>query len=237
MSKQAPTRAKSESIENMFSDIADRYDFLNHLLSFGVDIKWRNQAVSLAKSLKPKDILDVATGTGDMAIALKRAMPATIVKGLDFSANMLEIAKQKARNNNLEIAFEQGDGQELPFSDASFDLLTIAYGIRNFSDRPKGLSEFYRVLRKNGKLIILEFPPPSNDIFGKLFSYYFFQISPRIAGLFSGRRDAYEYLGESVREFPQPEDFTAMISNAGFVQTSFKRQLFDISVLYYGEKL
>jgi len=230
-------REKSESIESMFSDIAGRYDFLNHLLSFGVDIKWRNQAVRLAKAGEPKDILDIATGTGDLAISLKKAIPNAKVKGLDFSANMLEIAKQKAKKSRLDIAFEQGDGQELPFFDNSFDLITVAYGIRNFSDRPKGLSEFYRVLRKNGKLIILEFPPPRSDIFGKLFSYYFFQISPRIAGVFSGRRDAYEYLGKSVREFPQPEKFTAMIANAGFVQASFKRQLFGISVLYYGEKL
>lgn len=236
MSDSLPKRSQEKSIENMFSDIAHRYDFLNHLLSFGVDIHWRNEAVKLASQAVPKDILDVATGTGDLAIALKKAIPAANISGIDFSENMLNYAKQKLAKKSLDIDFRVGDGQNIDFEDNSFDLLTIAYGIRNFSDRDLGLREFYRVLRPGGKLIILEFPPPDKDLFGRLFGFYFFKISPYIAGLFSGRRDAYEYLGQSVREFPRPEDFTAMIANAGFAKAEFKKQLFGISVLYYGEK-
>ncbi len=236
MSDSLPSRSQEKSIENMFSDIAQRYDFLNHLLSFGVDIHWRNQAVNLALKDTPKDILDVATGTGDLAIALKKAIPNANISAIDFAENMLNIAKQKIAKKSLEIDFKVGDGQNIDFADNSFDLLTIAYGIRNFSDRDLGLREFYRVLKPNGKLIILEFPPPTKDLFGRLFSFYFLKISPYIAGFFSGRRDAYEYLGKSVREFPSPEDFTAMIAKAGFAKTSYKRQLFGISVLYYGEK-
>ena len=236
MSQPLPSRKKEESIENMFADIAHRYDLLNHLLSFGVDTQWRNQAVKLALKDSPKSILDVATGTGDLAIALKRAMPSSRVSGIDFSAGMLKFAKEKSKKKAFDIDFRVGDGQNIDFADNSFDLVTIAYGIRNFSDRDLGLREFYRVLKPNGKLIILEFPPPEKDFFGRLFSFYFLKLSPYIAGLISGRRDAYEYLGRSVLEFPKAEEFTAIIANAGFTQTSFKRQLFGVSVLYYGEK-
>jgi len=236
MSESLPSRSQEKTIENMFGDIAHRYDFLNHLLSFGVDTRWRNQAVKLALKDSPKAILDVATGTGDLAIALKKAMPASKVSGIDFSEGMLKFAHKKSSKKAMDIDFKVGDGQNIDFADNSFELVTIAYGIRNFSDRDLGLREFYRVLKPKGKLIILEFSPPKKDLFGRLFNFYFLKLSPYIAGLISGRRDAYEYLGESVLEFPNPEEFTAIIANAGFTQTSFKKQLFGVSVLYYGEK-
>ena len=221
----------------MFSAIAPRYDLLNRLLSFGIDQIWRREAVRVALESKPKKILDVATGTADLAIALKEAAPEAEVTGVDFVGAMLELGRQKISKRHLNISLLQADGQNLPFEDNSFDLVTIAYGIRNFSDRAKGLREFYRVLKPGGRLLVLEFPPPPEDLFGKLFRFYFLNFCPLVAGAICRRRDAYAYLGASVLEFPPPETFAAMIQAAGFDKIRYKVQTLGVSALHLGEKL
>jgi demethylmenaquinone methyltransferase / 2-methoxy-6-polyprenyl-1,4-benzoquinol methylase len=230
----APDKAKR--IHSMFSAIAPRYDLLNRLLSFGIDGLWRREAVQLALERKPKTILDVATGTADLAIALKKQAPAAEVSGIDFAEAMLELGRKKVRRQQLDLPLLQGDGQNLPFDDNRFDALTIAYGIRNFADRAKGLGEFFRVLKPGGSLLVLEFPPPPSGFLGRLFCFYFLRVSPYIAGIICGRRDAYVYLGQSVLEFPAPAAFAAMMQEAGFVKIRYKLQALGVSALHLGEK-
>jgi demethylmenaquinone methyltransferase / 2-methoxy-6-polyprenyl-1,4-benzoquinol methylase len=229
-------RPEAEAVQQMFSDIAFRYDFLNRLLSFGVDRFWRREAVRVVAEAKPQRILDVATGTADLAIALKQALPDAEVIGVDFAEPMLEYGRKKAARLNLALPLLQGDGLNLAYLDNSFDVLTIAYGIRNFSDRQRGLEEFFRVLKPGGRVVILEFPPPPKHFFGRLFRLYFLGVSPYIAGLFSGRRDAYQYLGKSVLNFPSPTALATMMQGAGFVRIRYKLQTFGVSALHVAEK-
>lgn len=232
-----PVTPERDYVRRMFSDIAGRYDLLNSLLSFGIDRLWRKQAVAEAIKVSPQRILDVATGTADLALSLKKTLPEAEVIGIDFAEPMLEHGRQKAAAQNLNVPLLQGDGQALDFEDNSFDLVTIAYGLRNFSDRDQGLSEFYRVLRPGGRLLVLEFPPPPKGLFGKLFRFYFLKLTPYIAGAISGRRDAYIYLGESVLNFPAPERLADMMRQAGFARVSYKLQTFGVSALHMGDKL
>ncbi len=230
------TRPEAQAVQQMFSDIAFRYDFLNRLLSFGIDRLWRREAVRTVVEAQPQRILDVATGTADLAISLKQALPASEVIGVDFAEPMLEHGRKKVSSLGLTLPLLQGDGQNLNYLDNSFDALTIAYGIRNFSDRERGLAEFYRVLKPGGRVVILEFPPPPKNLFGRLFRFYFLGVSPYIAGLFSGRRDAYVYLGESVLNFPSPIALATMMQGAGFVRIRYKLQTFGVSALHVAEK-
>ena len=230
------SRPEAENVRRMFSDIAFRYDFLNRLLSFGIDQVWRREAVRIVAETNPRDILDVATGTADLAIALKQALPQAKVIGVDFAEPMLAIGRKKARVLGLEIPLLQGDGLNLNYSDHSFDVLTIAYGLRNFSDRQQGLNEFYRVLKPGGRLVVLEFPPPPKSLFGQLFRFYFLGLSPYIAGWFSGRKDAYVYLGKTVLEFPAPDQLAAMMQKAGFSKVRYKLQTFGVSALHVAQK-
>jgi demethylmenaquinone methyltransferase / 2-methoxy-6-polyprenyl-1,4-benzoquinol methylase len=230
------SRPEAGAVQQMFSDIAFRYDFLNRLLSFGIDRLWRREAVRVVTETNPRRILDVATGTADLAIALKQALPAADVIGVDFAEPMLEYGRKKADRLNLTLPLLQGDGLNLAHPDSSFDVLTIAYGLRNFSDRQRGLAEFYRVLKPGGRVVILEFPPPPKHLFGRLFRFYFLLVSPYIAGLFSGRRDAYVYLGKSVLNFPSPEALATMMQEAGFVTIRYKLQTFGVSALHVAEK-
>ncbi len=230
------SRPEAENVQKMFSEIAFRYDFLNRLLSFGIDQIWRREAVKIVVETNPRDILDVATGTADLAIALKQALPQTKVIGVDFAEPMLVIGRKKARALGLEIPLLQGDGLSLNYPDHSFDVLTIAYGLRNFSDRQQGLNEFYRVLKPGGRLVVLEFPPPPRSLFGRLFRFYFLGLSPYIAGWFSGRKDAYVYLGKTVLEFPNPDRLAAMMQHAGFTKVRYKLQTLSVSALHVAEK-
>lgn len=229
-------QAKASQVRGMFDAIAGRYDLLNSVLSFGVDELWRREAVRIAAEGEPEKILDVATGTADLAIALKKAIPKAEVVGVDFAEEMLQMGRAKVERRSMTLPLLQGDGQNLTYSDNSFDLITIAYGIRNFSDRQRGLAECYRVLKPGGRLLVLEFPPPPKGLFGRLFRLYFLKITPYIAGLVSGRRDAYAYLGESVLNFPGPETFAAMMQQAGFVKIRFKLQTFGVSALHLATK-
>ncbi len=230
------SRPEAENVQRMFSDIAFRYDFLNRLLSFGIDQVWRREAVKIVSQTNPRDILDVATGTADLAISLKKALPQSKVIGVDFAEPMLVIGRRKTQTLGLEIPLLQGDGLNLNYPENSFDALTIAYGLRNFSDRQCGLDEFYRVLKPGGRLVVLEFPPPPKSLFGRLFRLYFLGLSPYIAGWFSGNRDAYVYLGKTVLEFPTPNQLAAMMQQAGFSRVRYKLQTFGVSALHVAEK-
>jgi demethylmenaquinone methyltransferase / 2-methoxy-6-polyprenyl-1,4-benzoquinol methylase len=229
-------RPEADAVQQMFSDIAFRYDFLNRLLSFGIDRLWRREAVRIVLEARPQRILDVATGTADLAISLKQALPNSEVIGVDFAEPMLEYGRRKVAKLNLTLPLLQGDGLNLKYPDNSFDALTIAYGIRNFTDRQRGLEEFYRVLKPGGRLVVLEFPPPPKNLFGRLFRFYFLGVSPYIAGLFSGRRDAYVYLGKSVLNFPSPMVLASMMQGAGFVRIRYKLQTLGVSALHVTEK-
>jgi demethylmenaquinone methyltransferase / 2-methoxy-6-polyprenyl-1,4-benzoquinol methylase len=229
-------RPDAKAVQQMFSDIAFRYDFLNRLLSFGIDRFWRREAVYEVVAAKAQRILDVATGTADLAISLKQALPHAEVIGVDFAEPMLRVGRKKVAKLGLILPLLQGDGLNLNYPDNSFDVLTIAYGIRNFSDRQRGLEEFHRVLKPGGRLVILEFPPPPKNLFGRLFRFYFLGLSPYIAGLFSGRREAYVYLGTSVLNFPSPNALATMMQAAGFVKIRYKLQTFGVSALHVGEK-
>ncbi len=227
---------KAAYVRDMFGAIAPRYDLLNRLLSFGIDRGWRDQAVAAALQDEPGRVLDVATGTADLAVALKRAAPATEVVGVDFAEPMLALGRRKIAAQGLDLELLQGDGQNLDFADDTFDSLTVAYGLRNFSDRERGLREFHRVLRPGGRLVVLEFPPPPKGVFGTLFRFYFLKVTPYLAGAISGRRDAYEYLGASVLEFPTPRELADMMRRAGFTEVRYALQTFGVSALHQGVK-
>ena len=222
----------------MFGAIARRYDLLNRLLSLGIDRAWRREATRAALESAPENarILDVATGTADLALALKKAAPASEVTGVDFVPAMLELGRAKAAKQGVDVKLQQGDGLALDFPDNSFDALTIAYGLRNFADYDRGLSEFHRVLKPGGRLVVLEFPPPPKGMFGQLFRFYFLKVVPILGGLLSGRRSAYTYLPDSVLKFPRPAELVKMIGAAGFEGVHYKLQTFGVSALHVGDK-
>ncbi len=220
----------------MFSHIARRYDLLNRVLSLGLDRRWRAEATRAAFGGGAGRVLDVATGTADLALALKRSKPSAEIIGVDFAEPMLEIGRQKAARAGLRVRLLQGDGLALAFPDASFDAVTVAYGLRNFADVAVGLREFYRVLRPGGRVVVLEFPPPPGGLFGKLFRFYFLQVLPRVAGLISGQRAAYDYLPASVLSFPPPAALAQIMEQAGFRDVHYKLQSFGVSALHVGVK-
>lgn len=228
---------KKQQVSEMFNNIAHRYDFLNHLLSMGIDKIWRRKVINLIKPLKPKIILDVATGTGDLALALAKVNPEKII-GLDISTGMLEKAKMKSKNAQLSqlIEFKEGDAENLPFEDNSFDVITVAFGVRNFETLSKGLKELIRVLKPSGKLFILEFSKPSNPIMRKLYFFYFYNVLPTIGKLVSKDSRAYTYLPESVSVFPDGNDLLNILKENGFNNLVCKPLTFGISSIYIASK-
>ena len=227
---------KAAQVHEMFSSIARRYDLLNTVLSFGFDKGWRRDATKAAFAGGATRVLDVATGTADLALALKKYRPEAEIIGVDFALAMLQIGRRKAREQGLAVKLEQGDGLALPYPDSSFGALTIAYGLRNFTDLDKGLAEFYRVLKPGGRVVVLEFPPPPKGLFGNLFRFYFLQVLPRLGGLVSGRKSAYTYLPDSVLKFPPPDVLADRMAQAGFSNVRYKLQTFGVSALHTGEK-
>jgi len=220
----------------MFSTIAPRYDTLNRLLSFGVDRRWRLQAARAALQGGAHDVLDVATGTGDLAFTLAAMAPSAEITGVDFAEPMLELARAKAQERQARVRFEVGDGTRLHFPNASFDAVTIAYGLRNFDDLEAGLREFLRVLRPGGRLVVLEFPPPPGGLFGVLYRLYFTRVLPAVGGLVSGRGGAYRYLPASVLAFPSPDVLADRLRAVGFVNVGYHLQTMGISAIHLGEK-
>ncbi|WP_456448191.1 bifunctional demethylmenaquinone methyltransferase/2-methoxy-6-polyprenyl-1,4-benzoquinol methylase UbiE [Oceanithermus sp.] len=230
------TEAKARKVRAMFGEIAPRYDLLNRLLSGGVDQRWRRLAVRLATEKAPRRILDVATGTGDVALRLKRVRPAAEVVGADFTPQMLELARAKAERTGLDVRFVEADALALPFADASFDAVTVAFGFRNFADYERGLAEFYRVLAPGGRAVILEFPPPPEGLLGRAYRLYFGGVLPWIGGVISGRPEAYRYLPNSVERFPRPERLAAMLRAAGFAGVRWRLLTGGIAAVHVGDK-
>jgi len=225
---------KKAIVKSMFNSIAWRYDFLNHFLSFGTDNLWRRRAIQIiSKHKNHSEILDVATGTGDLAIAAMKLDPLKVT-GIDISEKMLEIARKKIIKRGLKGKIEllKGDSEYIEFNDYSFDIVMVAFGIRNFSDPIKGLSEMYRVMRYGGLLMILEFSRPVSFPFRQLYHFYFLNILPFFGKLFSKDKSAYSYLPESVMKFPDNEVFMNMVSDAGFINERQVRLTGGITSIY-----
>ena len=226
------------TIGSMFDDIALRYDFLNHLLSFGIDRFWRRKAIKvISETHKNPRILDVATGTGDLAIAAMRLDPIHIT-GIDISQKMLETGREKIRKRGLSgmIDLISGDSENLPFSNDSFDVVMVAFGVRNFSDRLAGLSEMNRVLNKKGMAMVLEFSKPDGFPFKQMYYFYFRILLPVIGRLFSRNRIAYSYLPDSVMQFPDNEKFMDLMKSAGFSGVIHRKLTGGIASIYTGFK-
>lgn len=221
----------------MFDNIAENYDFLNHLLSLGIDKYWRKQLVRELKHHKPETILDVATGTGDLAIALTETKAQKIV-GVDISKKMLDEGQKKVKRKRLQnrIKFQFCDGESLAFENNSFDAVSVAFGVRNFENLDKGLAEIYRTVKTNGITTILEFSMPNNFLIRQLYSAYFFYILPFMGRFFSKNKYAYAYLPKSVKAFPRREQFLQRLQNAGFRQTRCIPLSFGIAEIYVGVK-
>ncbi len=231
------TREKKHQIAQMFNNIAWRYDFLSHFLSFGIDSYWRRKAVFQLRNKKPLLILDIATGTADLAIEAVKLHPEKIF-GVDISVDMLEIGRKKIKKKNLEDKIEllEGDSEQLFFDDNKFDAITVGFGVRNFQDLKKGLKEINRVLKPNGTIVILEFSQPSNPIIKKIYELYTSRISPKIGQLISKDKAAYSYLYESVKAFPFGNQFSDILKETGFRDIHFIPLTFGIATIYVAVK-
>lgn len=220
-----------ETISAMFDSIAESYDKLNHILSFGLDRMWRKKLVGEVVGNGAKKVLDVACGSGDVAIALYNA--GMEVTGVDISGKMLNVARKKSPE---KIEYMYGDASELPFKEESFDCITIAYGIRNFDKLDKCMKEFYRIVKKGGSIQILEFGIPDNAVWRAIYSFYFKNILPVIGRSISGNKSAYQYLPESSFSFPYGKEFCKVLSKGGFRETRYKPLTGGVSFLYAGKK-
>ena len=230
---------KRAAVESMFDSIAWRYDFLNHFLSLNIDRLWRRRAIKIiSKSYKSPDILDVATGTGDLAIAAMKLNPAKIT-GIDISGKMLEIGKEKVEKRGFagRIDLLLGDSEKIPFGDNIFDVAMVAFGVRNFSDPLKGLSEMNRVIRKGGMIMVLEFSKPTGFLIKPLYNFYFRNILPFFGRLFSKDKAAYSYLPDSVMKFPDNEEFLKLLVKAGWSETHQIKLTGGVASIYTGIKL
>jgi demethylmenaquinone methyltransferase/2-methoxy-6-polyprenyl-1,4-benzoquinol methylase len=229
---------KKQQVSKMFNNISGKYDFLNHFLSAGIDRRWRKRAISKLKDINPKQLLDVATGTGDLALeAYKQLKPEKII-GIDIAVKMLEIGRTKLKRKGLTeiITFEEGDSENLPFEDNSFDAVIVAFGVRNFANVEKGLQEMIRVLRPEGKCVILEFSKPKVFPIKQLYNFYFSSILPGIGRITSKDKKAYSYLYESVQAFPEGKDFEQLLQKLGLNQTSCEALTMGICSIYTGTK-
>jgi demethylmenaquinone methyltransferase/2-methoxy-6-polyprenyl-1,4-benzoquinol methylase len=229
--------SKKEQVAEMFDNIAGNYDFLNHFLSLGIDILWRKKAVKLHRANKPKSILDVATGTADFAIECLSLQPEKIV-GVDISNQMLEVGRKKLLKKGMSDKIEliYGDSENLPFDNNSFNAITVAFGVRNFENLEKGLAEMLRVLKKGGKITIIEFSIPKSFVFKKLYFFYFDYILPFIGKIVSKDTRAYTYLPESVKAFPDGKNFENILVKVGYTQCKIHSLTFGIASIYEGNK-
>lgn len=229
---------KAEQVEHMFDHIAHAYDQLNHTLSLGIDRSWRKKAIARLKPFRPRHIMDVATGTGDFAILAYRELQPDTLIGTDISEGMMNVGREKVRKEGLsgKISFAKEDSSSFSFDDESFDAITVAFGIRNFEDLDKCLAEMYRVLKTGGHLVILELTTPNKFPMKQLFAIYSKIVIPAIGKLLSKDYNAYTYLPQTIKAFPQGEVMKEVITHAGFKETSFKRLTFGICTLYTGVK-
>jgi len=228
---------KKEQVARMFDSISGNYDFLNHFLSLGIDIRWRKKAVKLLAPGKPKLILDVATGTGDFAVETLKLNPDKVI-GIDISEGMLEVGRKKMKDRGYDSIIEllSGDSENLPFEENKFDAVVVAFGVRNFENMEKGLAEMYRVLKPGGRMVVLEFSKPKMFPFKQLYNFYFNFILPKIGKLISRDPAAYTYLPESVQAFPDGDSFVGILNRIGFKDTLCKPLTLGISSLYTGIK-
>lgn len=231
------TRSKKEQVASMFDTISTNYDGLNRVISFGIDIKWRNKVVALVSKSKPKTILDVATGTGDLAINLVKTGAKEII-GLDISAGMLEVGKQKITQQNLDstITMILGDGEKIEYPDNYFDAITVSFGVRNFENLEQGLSEILRVLKPSGTFVVLETSVPTKFPYKQGYNIHCKIVLPLIGKLFSKDKVAYSYLSESAASFPFGEAFNNILSKVGFINCKAMPQTFGVATIYTASK-
>ena len=231
------SKSKKNQVAEMFNNISENYDFLNHFLSLGIDIYWRKKLVKFVKKQKPKLVLDVATGTGDLAIALLKAKPKKIT-GIDISRGMLDVGKRKMRKRGYEqlIKLMEADSENLPFKDDSFDAVCVSFGVRNFEHLEIGLSEMNRVLKPGGQLYILEFSSPTVFPFKQLYNFYFKCILPMLGKLISSDNSAYSYLPESVGAFPFGKELNIIIEKCGYSKAKNHPLSLGIASIYIAEK-
>ena len=228
---------KKEQVAKMFDNISGNYDFLNHFLSLGIDISWRKKAIKLLGEVEPKQILDVATGTGDVAIMTLSLNPDKVI-GADISAGMLEVGREKLKTKKIQDKIELilADSENLPFEENKFDGVIVAFGVRNFENLEKGLSEMLRVTREGGKIVVLEFSKPTRFAFKQLYNFYFKFVLPKIGRWISSDSSAYTYLPESVQAFPDGSDFVDILKRLGYKNTTCKPLTFGVSSIYTGIK-
>ncbi|HFS67530.1 MAG TPA: bifunctional demethylmenaquinone methyltransferase/2-methoxy-6-polyprenyl-1,4-benzoquinol methylase UbiE [Flavobacteriia bacterium] len=230
-------KGKKEQVTQMFDNVSKEYDFLNRVLTFGLDINWRKKVVNIIAKNNPKKILDIATGTGDLAINLSKIKDAKIT-GLDISSGMLSIAKEKVKKKKLDQAIKLvlGDSEKLPFNNNHFDAVTVSYGVRNFENLDKGLQEIYRVLKPNGILVVLETSQPTRFPMKQLFQFYSKYVIPTVGGFFSKDKKAYNYLPESAASFPFGKAFNNILLKNGFNSAQDTPVAFGISTIYVAKK-
>lgn len=228
---------KKEQVARMFNSIAGRYDFMNRFLTAGVDVRWRRKAISQLAAIKPRQVLDVATGTGDVAIMTWQMLHPEKIIGIDISDGMLELGRQKIEKLQLSghIQLQHGDSEQLPFETAQFDAVTVSFGVRNFEDLEKGLSEMLRVLRPGGRLVVLEFSKPRQP-FKALSDLYMNVITPAVGRLFANNRQAYQYLTDSVEAFPEGNEFLSILNRTGYTDVYLKRLSLGICTIYCGSR-
>ena len=231
-------RDKTSQVRHMFDAIAPAYDFMNRAMTFGVDKRWRAKAVGMLAEGEPARVLDVATGTGDLAIAIAKKLPRTQVTGADLSEQMLQVGRRKVEAAGLSdrITLSQADGTDLPFASDSFDAVSIAYGIRNFADILGGYREMLRVLRPGGELVVVELATPVNPLALAFYNVYTKALIPTVGRLVSKDRRAYSYLPESIKAVAQREEMLALMEKAGFERTSFKAMTFGTCIIYKATK-
>ena len=230
--------SKKVQVRNMFNNIAPTYDRLNHILSVNIDRLWRRRVVRLVQKMKPQQILDVATGTGDLAIAMARKIEGCRILGVDLSEQMLAVAREKVAACGLSetIALAVGDAEHLEVADGSVDVATVAFGVRNFENLEQGLREMHRTIKEGGHIVILEFSTPRARLFGALYHWYSHKVLPFIGRLISRDGAAYDYLPSSVDEFPAPEKFMEMLAGVGFKNCKARGQSFGIAQIYTAER-
>ena len=232
-------QTKKEQVEQMFDNIAPTYDKLNHIMSLNIDRVWRRRVMRIVRRSKAHKIMDVATGTGDLAIAMAKRVDRTQILGVDLSEEMLAVARAKVRKQGLEerIMLEKGDAENLVMvADESVDAVTVAFGVRNFENMEQGLRELYRTIKHGGKLVVLEFSMPKNRLVRWIYRQYAHRLLPYVGGMISKDRRAYTYLPDSVEEFPAPEKFAQILKDVGFSKVRLRRQSFGIAYIYEATK-
>lgn len=229
---------KKEQVATMFNTISENYDGLNRMISFGIDVKWRKKVVNIVNDVHPKKILDIATGTGDLAINFAKNTNADSITGLDISEGMLAVGKTKIEKEQLtdKITMVLGDSESIPFDDNSFDAISVAFGVRNFENLEKGLTEILRVLKQDGTLVVLETSVPTKSPFKQFYNFHSTKILPLLGKLFSKDGTAYSYLSESASKFPYGENFNNILRKIGFIEVENKPQTFGVATIYTAKK-